>query len=97
MNLLERNARIWLPPRKRPYPYGTKRKHLIGGIVCLAIWPGIGVLELLLGIMDSSETWFLVVSPWIVVTVVGISLLMTAATITETSERQKTRSKDKEE
>lgn len=52
----------------------SRRQVLIGGLVCLAIWPGIGIVLLLIGELRPDEAWWLIVSPWIVVTLLGVYL-----------------------
>jgi len=74
--------------RKTPFPLGTKRKYAVGGLVCLAIWPGIGFIELLTGLLEQQESWYLVASPWILITLMGISLLLVPATIKERKPRR---------
>lgn len=52
----------------------SRRQLVIAGLVCLAIWPGIGLLLLAAGSLEGQEL-YAVVSPWLIVTAIGVYFL----------------------
>ena len=67
----------------RPGLPNSRRQILIGGLVCLGIWPGIAVLLLAIGELDAAESGYVFVSPWIFVTLLGLYLIGQALVATE--------------
>lgn len=53
----------------------SRRDVLIAGVVCLAVWPGLGLIELAVGLLKSSQVYWLYISPWVLVALLGIWLL----------------------
>lgn len=67
----------------RPRLPNSRRQILIGGLLCLAIWPGIAILLLLAGELDASESGYILLSPWILLTVLGLYLIGQATVATD--------------
>lgn len=59
----------------RPSMPNSRRQLAIGGGICLAIWPGMGLLLLAAGQLDRSEYIFSIVSPGLLITALGVYLL----------------------
>ena len=55
----------------RPTFPNSRRQLLIAGLVCLAIWPGIGLALIAADQLDTSEYMYLIVNPFLVVTLLG--------------------------
>lgn len=53
----------------------TRRQLIIGGIVCLLIWPGLGLVLLASGALQPEQRIYAFLSPFLVVTGLGIYLL----------------------
>lgn len=58
----------------RPTMPNSRRQLVIAGLICLAIWPGIGLLLLAAGSLEGQEL-YAVVSPWLIVTAIGVYFL----------------------
>lgn len=59
----------------RPSLPNSRRQLFIGGAICLAIWPGIAVLLQLSGQLDPGEEAWVFLSPWLLVTLLGVYLV----------------------
>lgn len=58
----------------RPTMPNSRRQLALSGLICLAIWPGTGLVLLLTGALDSRGLT-VVVSPWLIVTAIGVYFL----------------------
>lgn len=68
--------KLFLIDKKGRISIGVSRRDvLIGGVVCLAVWPGMGLIELALGLLKTSQLYWLYVSPWVLMALLGVWLL----------------------
>ena len=67
-----------------PLPY-TRKQLLIGGLVCLALHPGVALaaMSTRLGMVTKGDEVFIIINPWMIVTLLGIWLLLLAALSTQ--------------
>lgn len=66
----------------RPTLPNSRRQLLIGGIVCLLIWPGTGLMLLLTDQLRPEMRIYAVLSPLLIVTALGIYVIGQAAIAT---------------
>ena len=60
--------------RKAALP-NSSRQLAVGGILCLLIWPGIGLVLLATDALRPGERIYAILSPWLLVTLLGIYLI----------------------
>ena len=71
----------------RPGMPNSRKQILIGGLVCFAIWPGVGVLLWLAGWYVDTELIYILITPWWLITFLGI--VFTGQALLSTKERPK--------
>ena len=67
----------------RPGLPNSRRQILVGGLLCLGIWPGIALVMLAFGEISASKSLYIIVSPWIFVTLLGLYLVGQALVATD--------------
>lgn len=53
----------------------TRKQLLIGGLACLAIWPGIGLVLLMADQIGSGQRAFILLNPMSLIALLGIYLI----------------------
>ncbi|HRK41296.1 MAG TPA: hypothetical protein PLN95_04455 [Candidatus Saccharibacteria bacterium] len=81
--------RAKLDDRKTPYPKGTRRKYLIGGIIAIIIPIGFIKLAYFNGAYDGEGEWiYMFVTPWHLLTLVGLYYVSMSMLIKEKRKRK---------
>ncbi len=72
---------IGIDSKGRPPLPNSRLQLLIGGIVCFAFHPGVLVVAISTGIVrkSSNQEIYLILNPWVIVTILGIWLVLLAA------------------
>lgn len=89
MGGLRDRLRAKLDSRKTPYPNGTKRKYLTGGLVAVGIPLTAIVIGFSNGAYDGPGGWiYMFVTPWHLVTLIGMYYVCMSFLIKEKGKRK---------